>query len=424
MNKARITRTGSGGGIQPSRIQKVGAVHAGIKVLTKACEGLPGMMDTYKEGLAAGASFDEIGLALKLLPSCPKDARGPKECLTMKNVPYFSVRQGDFRTPGAAQAIMDAHAEVRFPDPEPRLYAFPIVFMSDDLDLVYRQEYTAWSASGRHRWSQMQGEDLVCMRPGDVPVEKTARKVMGGIPPVVDRLCDANDCPLFASGKCAHYATLAFWIPGVLGVGAIELTFKSPYAKLGITDSLETVMAGLGRISGLHRGKPIFWISKSFDGVMRANREKGVRELTHHWIIHVEASGLDMMDVLGAGQSDCLGQLPAPDPDEIRALEAPVSAVVEAPVSTAPTAAPEVKELRGQLAALRDTLGWEDADLKEWVDGQGYKVEAPAHDLDCLKDMVAKLAGAAQVKALRESEATQDQKDAPLELAPDEETPF
>lgn len=405
MNKARIHRTGSGGGIQPYRIQKVGAVHAGIKVITKACEGLPGMMDTYKEGMAAGASFDEIGMALKRLPSCPKDARGQKECLTMKNVPYFSVRQGDFRTPGAAQTIMDAYAEVRFPDPEPRLYAFPIVFMADDLDLVYRQEYVAWGASGKHRWSEMHGDDLVCMRPGDVTVEKEARRVMGGIPPVVDRLCDANDCPIFASGKCSHYATLAFWIPGVLGVGAIELNFKSVYAKLGIGDSLNTVMLGLGRISGLHKGKPIFWVSKSFDGVTRANRQNGMREKTDHWIIHVEASGLDMMEVLGAGQA----QVALPAPEQVSALEATVSA--------ASTTDPEIKELRVQVAALRDTLGWEDSDLKEWVDGQQYLADAPAHDLECLKDMVAKLAGAAQVKALREAAA--EPKD-----APNEETPF
>jgi hypothetical protein len=178
-------------------------------------------------------------------------------------------------------------------------------------------------------------------------------------------------------------------------------------------------MAGLGRISGLHRGKPIFWISKSFDGVMRANREKGVRELTHHWIIHVEASGLDMMEVLGAGQAQAA--LPAPDPVEVRELEAPAAHVVEDHVASAQTTAQEIKELRAHLAALRDTLGWDDVDLKEWIDGQGYKlvykVETPTHDLECLKDMVAKLAGAAEVKAMREADT--DPKD-----APDEETPF
>jgi hypothetical protein len=408
MNKARIQRTAAGGGIQPSRIQKVGIVHAGIKILTKAVENIPGMRETYTEGLAAGASFEEIGAALKRVPGCPQ-----KDPLTMKNVPYYTVRQGDFRTPGAAQAIMDAYAEVRFPDPEPRLYAFPIVFPSDDLDLVYRQEFVAWQASGKLRWSEMRGEDLVCMRPGDVPVDKTNRKRMGAIPAFEDRMCDPNDCQLFATGKCSHWATLAFWIPVVKGVGVVELTFKSIYAKLGIGPSLEAVMLGLGRISGLHNKQPIFWVSKSLDGVTRANFETGRREKTDHWIIHVEASGLDMMEVLGAGQAQAA--LPAPDPVEVRALEEPAAHVVEDPVAAVPPAAIEIKEFRGQLAALRDTLGWEDADLKEWVDGQGYKVEAPAHDLECLRDMVAKLAGAAEVKALREA-ATTD--------APDEETPF
>ena len=183
-------------------------------------------------------------------------------------------------------------------------------------------------------------------------------------------------------------------------------------------------MLGLGRISGLHNKQPIFWVSKSLDGVTRANLETGRREKTDHWIIHVEASGLDMMEVLGAGRDQVA--LPAPDPVEVRALEAPAAAEVEPPVAAAQavqTNAPEIKELRAQLAALRDTLGWEDVDLKEWVDGQGYQVASPAHDLECLRDMVAKLAGAAQVKALREATETKTV-DAPLELAPDEETPF
>jgi hypothetical protein len=88
-----------------------------------------------------------------------------------------------------------------------------------------------------------------------------------------------------------------------------------------------------------------------------------------------------------------------------------------AAAQTVQTNATEIKELRGQLAALRDTLGWEDADLLEWMVGQEYQSDSPAHDLECLRDMIAKLAGAAQVKALREAAA--DPKD-----APDEETPF
>jgi hypothetical protein len=170
----------------------------------------------------------------------------------------------------------------------------------------------------------------------------------------------------------------------------------------------------------LHNGKPIFWLSKGRERVSRMNWETGRPEKTDQWIIRLEASGLDMVQVLSGTSGQAA--LPAPDPVEVRALGAPVEAPVAA-AQTVQTNAPEIKELRGQLAALRDTLDWEDADLKEWVDGQGYQVASPAHDLECLRDMVAKLAGAAQVKALREAAETKTA-DAPPELAPDEETPF
>jgi hypothetical protein len=258
------------------------------------------------------------------------------------------------------------------------------------------------------------------MKRVEVAPDKTARKRWGGRPTEAERPCDPNNCALFAKGECKHIGSLAFWVPGVTGTGVIDLTFTSIYASLGIAETLEMVRAGLGRISGLHNGKPIFWLSKGRERVSRMNWETGRPEKTDQWIIRLEASGLDMVQVLSGVHGQAA--LPAPERAEVRALEAPAAVVGEAPVSAAPTAAKEVKELRAQLAAWRDTMGWDDTDLLEWMVGQEYQSDSPAHDLECLRDMVAKLAGAAQVKALREAAA--DPKDAPLELAPDEETPF
>jgi hypothetical protein len=316
--------------------------------------------------------------------------------------------------------MLDLYGEVRHGDPDRHIYTLPIVFPSDDVDLVFREQFEAWRASELHRWSESDPASgvLQCMKRVEVAPEKTARKRWGGRPTEAERPCDPNNCALFAKGECKHIGSLAFWVPGVTGTGVVDLTFTSVYASLGIAETLEMVRAGLGRISGLHNGKPIFWLSKGRERVSRMNWETGKPEKSDQWIIRLEASGLDMMEVLGAGQAQAA--LPAPDPVEVRELEAPAAHVVEDHVASAhavQAAAPEVKELRAHLAALRDTLGWDDVDLLEWVDGQQYQVEAPAHDLECLKDMVAKLAGAAEVKAMRES-AT-DPKD-----APDEETPF
>jgi len=414
MNTARVSRNlgsahNAGAVAASRRLPVAGKLRPGIKVMTKAAAGNPSLVAIYHEGVEAGASFDDIAAAMAKIKGVPTYP------LTPKNVPYFSARQGDFSTPGAAATMLDLYGEVRPGDPDRHIYTLPVVFPSDDVDLVFREQFEAWRASELHRWSEADPASgvLQCMRRVEVAPDKTSRKRWGGRPTEAERPCDPNDCALFARGECKHIGSLAFWVPGVTGTGVVDLTFTSVYASLGIAETLEMVRAGLGRISGLHNGKPIFWLSKGRERVSRMNWETGKPEKSDQWIIRLEASGLDMMEVLGAGQAQAA--LPAPDPVEVRALEEPAAHVVEDPVAAVPPAATEIKEFRGQLAALRDTLGWEDADLKEWVDGQGYKPEAPAHNLECLRDMVAKLAGAAEVKARREA-ATKD--------APDEETPF
>jgi len=420
MNTARVSRNlgsahNAGAVAASRRLPVAGKLRPGIKVLTKAASGNPSLVAIYWEGVEAGASFDDIAAAMA------KVKGSPTYPLTPKNVPYFSARQGDFSTPGAAATLLDLYGEVRHGDPDRHIYTLPIVFPSDDVDLVFREQFEAWRASELHRWSEADPVSgvLQCMRRVDVAPDKTARKRWGGRPTEAERPCDPNDCALFGKGECKHIGSLAFWVPGVAGTGVIDLTFTSIYASLGIAETLEMVRAGLGRISGLHNGKPIFWLSKGRERVSRMNWETGKPEKSDQWIIRLEASGLDMIEVLGAGQAQAA--LPATDPAEVRALEAPAAPEVEDPVASAQTYAQEIKELRAHLAALRDTLGWDDDDLKEWIDGQGYKsvykVETPTHDLACLTNMVAKLAGAAEVKALRE--AATDPND-----APDEETPF
>jgi hypothetical protein len=417
MNTARVSKNlgaahQSGAVSSSRRLPVAGKLRPGVKVLTKAAASNPALVAIYNDGVAAGASFDDIAAAMAKV----KDA--PKFPMTPKNVGYFVARQCDFSTPGAAATLLDLYGEVRHGDPERHIYTLPIIFPSDDVDLVFREQFEAWRASELHRWSEADPVSgvLQCMRRVEVAPDKTARKRWGGRPTEAERPCDPNNCVLFGKGECKHIGSLAFWVPGVTGTGVIELTFTSIYASLGIAETLEMVRAGLGRISGLHNGKPIFWLSKGRERVSRMNWETGKPEKTDQWIIRLEASGLDMVQVLSGVHEQAA--LPAPERAEVRALEAPTDAVIEeAPVSTAPTTAKEIKELRSQLGALRDTLEWEDADLKEWVDGQGYTVAAPAHDLECLKDMVAKLTEAVAARERRSAE--------PLELAQDqEETPF
>lgn len=360
MNTARVSRTlgavhGENAVSASRRLPVAGKIQAGMKVLTKDAASVPGASEAYAAGVDAGASFDDIAAALKKIKGMPNYP------LTPRNTPYFTVRQGDFATPGAAQAIMDAYATVAHGDPEPRLYAFPIIFPSDDIDLVFRETFEAYKNGKLHRWSEpSQSGRLNCMRRLEEVAPNAGRR-WGGRPVEIDRPCDPNDCPLFAAGKCKHVASLNFWIPGVKGAGTIKLTFTSIYASLGIAETLEMVRAGLGRIQGLHQGEPIFWLSKGREKVARVNWETGKPEQTEQWIIRMEASGLDMVQILSG--SAPLVALPAPAPAPAPEPERQIQDAEPEPDPAAPT----VAELRKHISALFAELDWDRDMQSDWL---------------------------------------------------------
>lgn len=446
MNSARVSRNlgsvhAASAVSSTRRLPTSGRVRPGIKVLTRAASAVQGVADTYAKGLAAGASFDEIGAALSKLQGIPKYP------LTPKNAPYFTVRQGDFSTPGAVDAIMSAHATVRPEDPEPRLYALPIIFPSDDVDLVFRETFEAWKATELLRWSESDPESsrLMCMKRADVAPAKGAARRWGGRPTEAVRACNPNDCDLFAAGECKHVAALNFWIPGVKGAGVIELTFTSIYASLGIAETLEMVRAGLGRISGLYRGQPIFWLSKVQENVSRMNWETGKPEKSKQWIIRLEASGLDMVEVLtGTGQEAPPALSHVPAPVAVAALAAPETAQEPAPEQAQgpapePAAAPApdptiaaIAEGRQHLCALFDTLEWDQKTRTEWLSDNYPDTAAATRDPAALTDMATKLEG-----LLKAVPATQAVTEAAAQITPapepaaadpstvpDEEVPF
>ena len=418
MQSARVSRSlGSvhdSGGISAShRLPVSGRVRPGIKVLTAAASKVPGLREKYQAGLDSGVSFDDIAAAMKAIPGAPNYP------LTPKNVGYFTVRQGDFSTPGAAAAIMDAHGEVREGDPERRLYAFPIVFPSDDVDLIFTETFEAYRASELLHWSEPGPDGLQCMRRVPAQAEgKSARRRFGGRPAESVGPCNPNTCDLFGAGDCKHVATLNFWVPGVLGSGVISMTFTSIYASLGIAETLEMVRAGLGRISGLHNGKPIFWLSKGHEKVSRMNWETGKPEKATQWIIRIEASGLDMMAVLaGTGHQVTLpapvspAALPAPAETEQHPAiepEPPVSrectdaaraAREEAARAETSSKVAAVTEARAYMAALFSTLGWDRATQGEWLADNHPDPKTAATDAGELSTLNAKLESLAKALA-------------------------
>lgn len=273
----------------------------------------------------------------------------------------------------------------------------------------------------------------MCMKRADVAATKGAARRWGGRPTEAVRACNPNDCDLFAAGECKHVAALNFWVPGVKGAGVIELTFTSIYASLGIAETLEMVRAGLGRISGLYRGQPIFWLSKVQENVSRMNWETGKPEKSKQWIIRLEASGLDMVEVLTGSAQEAL---PAPVQVAVPALPAqvqtpalePQAPVLEPEPANDPAQDPSIiaaiAEGRQHLVALFDTLEFDRQTQSEWLSDNYPDPAAATRDPAALADMATKLEGL--LKSVAESKASHATEPAAAGAAkvPDEEVPF
>lgn len=352
MNTARVRVTGEPAPPQ-GPVVVVGKVRPGIKVLTQAAAKIANAQETYESGINAGLSFEEIELQVSKLPNAP---RYP---LTPRNVPYFRVLDGDFRTPGAAKTIMDLYGEDR--GEGKHLYGFPVVFHSDSVKSVFSENFECWRGAELLHWS----ENGQCMQRQKITLQSN-RRHWGGRPVSVRVECRPNNCELFAGGKCHHVGTLHFWIPGVTGVGLIELSFTSIYASLGIPETLGFVRTVIGRINGTHNGKPIFRVSKSLESVSQIDWETGKQTRKNQYIITLDAPGLDMTDVMAAMERTAT---PAPiltlvtepegmeDTPPHEPQQEQSSMASETPELDAVSAPPESDNRDAEVKALRKRLG-------------------------------------------------------------------
>ena len=380
MKSARVRRTDDVNSA-PARLPVAGKIRPGVKILTPTAAKNAKLVRIYEKGLAdGGIPFDEIERGLHEIDGCPKHPLMPR------NSPSFRVLQADFQAPGATQTIIDLYGEIRDGDTERKLYSFPIIFPSDDNDIIFREQFEAWRSRERERWSAPGPDgDLHCMRLGEVDA-KAKRRQWGGRPHEDLGICDPNGCALFGAGKCKHTASLNFWSPGVIGVGLIELAFTSIYASMEIVDLIDLVRAGLGQVKGTHNGIPIFRISKTHKKVSRIDWETGEVGMAAQWIIRLSAD-LDMAAVLGGETQPALAApstpaaLPAPAqtgpviaPDQ----EKPAPPTDEAPTDEAPPAPDrheETARLRSRLSTLVRRLGWGAAELQEYLSEKGYAKE-------------------------------------------------
>ena len=288
------------------RISVAGKIRAGIKVLTKAAASNAKAKAIYDEGVAKGLSFEDIERQIaEALPEL-------KTPLVPKNVPWFTVRAGDFPNPETARQIMDAYGEDRG-DGECRLYRFPVVFPADQWQLVMPHELVAWGAAERKFWSEYSPDGRVrfCKRYAPVPKDasgKRAIRVFGGRKALLradnEGLCNPEACREYQARQCNLSGRFIFYIPGIRSIDAFELGTNSFYAMNAAIRKFETLafLRG-GRISGFldNRGTP-FYLTKKLMEVSRID-EEGRAVRAKQWIIELEAP-VDVTALLRASEDD------------------------------------------------------------------------------------------------------------------------
>jgi len=405
---ARVRRSGEEQARR--RPPTVGTISPGIKILTAKAAAIPGLKKVYDEGAAVGASYEEIEKSLKQVKDCPPYPLRPS------NAPYFRVEQGQFTVPGAADLIMKNYATTRPGDTEPHLYSFPIVFRQTNIDDVFRERFEAWQSSGILRWSEEQSDGTsACMKKEELGADKNRRRRWGGREDIVDRVCDPNDCDFFQAEQqqCFHSASLFFIIPALPGVGLIELSFKSIYGSGSIMDVLmdaQDGLRGLGLdINSLYKGQPIFSLSKRREEVAVMDWKTGKPSRRVQDIIHLDAVGINLMDVMRESQglealTAPVAALPGPSVEiptddssgvemtQTGTIDVKTGEITEEPKPTPAKMTPEVRSLRAQLQALTKRLEWTPDEIKEWIAANYADVKDPSRDEASLIKMCTELA--------------------------------
>jgi hypothetical protein len=232
--------------------------------------------------------------------------------LIPKNVPWFTVRPGDFPNPEIAKEILAAYGEDRG-DGAKRLYRFPVVFPADMWQAVMPHELVAWGANEKKFWSEYTSDGRVryCKCYAPVPMDPTGKRairVFGGRKTTLRQenggLCDPELCREYQNRQCNLAGRFIFFIPGIKSIGAFELHTNSFYAMNAAIQKFETIafMRG-GRISGFLDGKRAsFFITKTLKEVPHID-ETGRAVRVAHWIIDLEAP-IDVTALLRANEED------------------------------------------------------------------------------------------------------------------------
>lgn len=284
-------------GEMPARIPIDGQMRPGIKVLTPKASANQLAVKIYNDMFDRDAAFSDI--ERRIVDECKISSP-----LMPRNMPYF--RASGFSMPEIAKQILDMYGEDR--GQGKKVYRFPILFPMDSWQAVMPHRFASYTYNEMMYWSEYgdDGNRYCKMRVKPEPDPRTRRipRLWGGRP-VVSRpdnggLCDPSKCREYQSGLCNLTGKLIFYIPGVPGVSAIELPFRSINSMLQIRSKLEMVsyLRG-GQISGLIDGKPLFYVVKRQRQVSMLDPETGKAKRVSQWLVEIEAD-IDMSQIFAS----------------------------------------------------------------------------------------------------------------------------
>lgn len=293
--------------------QKLGGkIRPGIKVLTRAAGENATAVKLYNDGLAKRMKFSEIE---KLI----RDKTGLSNPMYPRNTAYFNVAASDFGMPEIANLIVEKYGEMRDGDTVKRLYRFPVVFHSDDLNEVYPNEFKRYG--GEPNYESHYGEDGVryCRYLPEVTqqmlAEQKARRIKR--PPrrekVIRGKCDPHTCVEFLQGQCKFRGRLHFYIPGIPTTGLLAMETTSEYAAEAIWADLDRIRNAFGGIPRTNPNKPgahIFYITKVQEQRTYFD-EHGKKQIGVQWVPKLQAD-IDIGTVLVQGHVHQLTSSVAP----------------------------------------------------------------------------------------------------------------
>lgn len=284
-----------------------GKIRPGIKVLTNKARENPRVKAIYDAGVARRLKFTEIEKLIK------DEFPALTNPMYPRNTPYFNVAVSDFGMPEIVAKIYSLYGEVRQGDNEAKLYRFPVVFHSDDMNEVYPNEFRRYG--GTPNYESHYGDDGIryCRYLPEVTAEMVAHQKANRIKrpmrreKVIRGECDPGVCQEYLTGQCKFRGKLNFYIPGVPTTGLMVMETTSEYAAETIFADLQNLidqMGGIPRHNPNNPGANIFYITKVQESRTYFD-ESGKKQSGLQWVPKLQAD-IDMGTLLTASPAPTL----------------------------------------------------------------------------------------------------------------------